>query len=72
VEGGGAHVSSPHFLRAPLLQDGLHVVPDAGGLRPLAWREGVGYHLPHVRLRGLRPPTTFVLTAAGLWQQSVL
>jgi hypothetical protein len=72
VEGGGAHVSPPHFLRAPLLRDGLCVVPDAGGLCPLAWREGVGYHLSRVRLCGLRPPTTFVLTAAGLWQQSIL
>jgi hypothetical protein len=65
-------VSSPHFSQAPLLWDGLHVVPDAGGLCPSAWREGVGYHLSHVCLRGLQPPTTFMLTAAGLWQQSIL
>jgi hypothetical protein len=72
VEGGGAHVLPPRFLRAPLLRDGLHIVPAAGGLCSLAWQEGMGYHLSCVRLRGLRPPTTFMLTAAGLWQQSVL
>jgi hypothetical protein len=66
------YVASSFFLQAPLLRDGLFVVPDAGGLCPLAWREGVGYHLSHVRLRGLWPPTTFMLTAAGLWQQSAL
>jgi hypothetical protein len=31
----------------------------------------VGSDLFHVHLHGLRPPTTSVLTAAGLWQQSI-
>jgi hypothetical protein len=65
-------VSPPHFLRAPSLRDGLRVVPVAGGLRPLAWREEVGSDLLRVRLRGLRPPTTSVLSTAGLWQWSIL
>jgi hypothetical protein len=65
-------VLPPRSSQAPLLRDGLHIVPAAGGLCSLAWREGVGYHLSRIRLRGLRPPTTFMLTAAGLWQQSVL
>jgi hypothetical protein len=46
VEGSGAHVSPPHFLRAPLLWDGLFVVPDAGGLCPLAWLDGAGCICP--------------------------
>jgi hypothetical protein len=62
----------PHFLRAPLLRDGLHVVPAAGGLCPLAWQEGAGSDLLRIRLRGLRPPTTSVLSTAGLWQWSIL
>jgi hypothetical protein len=72
VEGGGALVLPPRFLRAPSLRDGLRVVPVAGGLCLLAWWEEVGSDPLRIRLRGLRPPTTFVLTAAGLWQQSVL
>jgi hypothetical protein len=72
VEGGSTSVPPPRSSRAPLLRDGLHIVPAAGGLCSLAWREGVGYHLSRIRLRGLQPPTTFMLTAAGLWQQSVL
>jgi hypothetical protein len=65
-------VLPPRFLRAPSLRDGLRVVPVAGGLCLLAWWEEVGSDPLRIRLRGLRPPTTFVLTAAGLWQQSVL
>jgi hypothetical protein len=72
VEGGSASALPPRSSWAPLLQDGLHVVSAAGGLCPLAWQEGVGYHLSHVRLHGLQPPMTFMLTTAGLWQQSVL
>jgi hypothetical protein len=53
VEGSGAHVPPPHFLWAPLLWDGLFVIPVAGGLCPLAWLEGVGCHLSH--------------TVCGLW-----
>jgi hypothetical protein len=70
--GGGASVLPPHFLRAPSLRDGLRVVPVAGGLRPLAWQEEVGSDPLRVRLRGLRPPTTSVLSTAGLWQWSIL
>jgi hypothetical protein len=72
VEGDGALASSLHFSRAPSLRDGLHIVPVAGGLRPLAWREEVGSDPLRVRLRGLRPPTTSVLSTAGLWQWSIL
>jgi hypothetical protein len=35
-------VLPPRFSWAPLLQDGLRVVPDAGGLCPLAWLDGAG------------------------------
>jgi hypothetical protein len=72
VEGDGALASSPHFSQAPSLRDGLRIVPVAGGLRPLAWREEVGSDPLHVRLRGLWPPTTSVLSTAGLWQWSIL
>jgi hypothetical protein len=58
VEGSGAHASPPCFLWAPLLWDGLFVIPVAGGLCPLAWLEGAGCHPSHT-ICGLRPLTTF-------------
>jgi hypothetical protein len=45
--GSGACALPPHLLRAPLLRDGLSVVPAAGGLCPLARLDGAGYHLSH-------------------------
>ena len=72
VGDGGTHASLPHLLRAPSLQVGLRVVPAAGGLCPLARRKRAGSDLLCYRLRGLRPPTTSMLTAAGLRQQSAL
>ena len=72
VGDGGTHASLPHFLRAPSLRVGLRVVPAAGGLCPLARRKRAGSDLLCYRLRGLRPPTTSMLTAAGLRQQSAL
>jgi hypothetical protein len=39
---------------------------------PLSLARRGGLYLLCVRLHGLRPPTTSMLTAAGLWQQSVL
>ena len=72
VGDGGTHASLPHFLRAPSLRVGLRVVPAAGGLCPLARRKRAGSDLLCYRLRGLRPPTTFMLTAAGLRRQSAL
>jgi hypothetical protein len=64
------HLLVPH--RPPYYGMGYTLYQLLGGLCSLAWREGVGYHLSRICLRGLRPPTTFVLTAAELWQQSVL
>jgi hypothetical protein len=60
------------FLTGPLTTGWATHCTSCWGLCSLAWQEGMGYHLSRVRLRGLRPPTTFMLTAAGLWQQSVL
>jgi hypothetical protein len=48
----------PHMLRAPLLWDGLILIPDAGGLCPLAWPDRVGCIRP-IPLGGCGPWCSF-------------
>jgi hypothetical protein len=58
LEGGGVGAPPPHLLQAPLLRDGLILIPGAGGLCPLAWPDRAGCICP-VPLVGCGPLCSF-------------